>query len=139
MPLVGEGERGLDKAPPEGDPEPLVLGDVEVLHQLLGYGGPTFLDLPGAQVRPGCPRDPLEVHPEVVVKAPVLDGDDGPREVLAEVVEADRLAALFDLELPDPLPVRGVDIGVLGEIRVSLVEAIPVLPDHDQDRKSTRL
>jgi hypothetical protein len=132
MPLVGEGERGLDEAPPERDLEPLPLGDEDVLHQLLGYGGPALLHLPGPQVRPGGPRDPLEVHPEVVVEAPVLDGDDRAREVLAEVFEADGLAALFHLELADPVPVHVVDVGVLCKLGVALVEAIPVLPDHEQ-------
>jgi hypothetical protein len=131
-PFVGESERGLDEAPPEGDLEPLLLRDVEVFHQLLGYCGPAFLYLPGPQVGPGGPHDPLEVYPEVVVEAPVLDGDDRPREVLAKVIGADRLAALFNLELADPVRVRVVDVGVLGELGVSLVEAIPVLPDHDE-------
>jgi hypothetical protein len=132
VPLVGEGESGLDEAPPERDLEALPFRDVEVLHQLLGYGGSPLVHLKGAKVRPGGPRYPLEIHPEVVVEAPVLDGDDRLREALSKVVEADGLAALLYVELADLPPVRVVDVGVLGQIGVALVEAIAVLPDHEQ-------
>src|SRR3712207_9235887 len=90
--LVGVGEGGLGEASPEGDLEPFVLRDEQVFHELLCYGGPALLDVPGSQVSPGRTRDTLEVHPEMVVEAPVLNGDDRLREVLAQVLEADGLA-----------------------------------------------
>jgi hypothetical protein len=109
---------------------------------------PALLHLLGPQVCPDGPPAPLEVHPAVIVEVPVLVGDDRPREMLPEVVEADGLEALFHLELANPVSARVVYARVLGQLRVPLVETIPILSDnehvdthqddggdsHDQDR-----
>src|SRR5918994_761188 len=138
VPLVGEGERRLDEAPPERDVEPLVLGDEEVLHELLGYRRAPLLHVPGPQVSPRGPHDALGVHPQVVVEAPVLDSDDRPWKVLAEVLEAHGLAALLHPELPDPVPVGVVDVGVLHQLGVPAVEALPIITDYEKVQADQR-
>ena len=67
------------------------------------------------------PRGP----PQVVVEAPVLDGDDRPWKILAEALEAHGLAALFHPELSDLVPVGVVNVGVLHQVGVRAVEALP--------------
>ena len=92
----------------------------------------------GPQVGPRCPRDTLWIYPEVVVEAPVLHGDDRARELPAEAVEANRLAALLDREIPDLVTVSVVDVGVLYQLGVSAVQALPVLADHEPVRADKR-
>src|SRR3712207_8383000 len=48
LPILGEREGGLGESTPEGDLEPLVLRDEQVLHELLCYCGSTLLDIPGS-------------------------------------------------------------------------------------------
>lgn len=70
-----------------------------------------------------------EVHTVVLVEASVLHCDDRSREVLAEVVFADRSLVLGGLELAYLVAVHVVDGGVLNEVRVPALE--PVLVDVD--------
>ncbi len=137
-PFVGEGQGGLDEAPPERDPQAVVLGDVEVLHQLLGDGRAALVHLPGAQVCPGGTRHAFDVDPYVLPEAAVLHGDDRPRQVLAQGVGTDRLPVLGGLEGGYLLPVDVIDVGVLDERRVAAPEVILVAADHEEVQNADR-
>src|SRR5215204_682523 len=130
--LVSEGEGGLHEAPAKRGLEALVLGNVEVLHELLRNRGAALLYLQGSQVRHGRAGEPFEVDAEVIVEAAVLDGDDGRGEVLAEAFESDGLTALGDGDLTDLVPVYVVDVGILGELGIYPVEIALVLPQDEQ-------
>src|SRR5215203_3397480 len=130
--FVGERQSGLDEAPAEGGLEALVLGHVEVLHELLRERGAALLDVPGPEVGPRCAGESLWVKTPVVVEAPVLDGDDGLGQVVAEAVEPHGLAALGDGELPYLLPVHIVDVGVLGQLGVGPVEVALKLLGYEE-------
>src|ERR671921_28581 len=136
--LVGEGEGGLYEAPAKRGLEALVLGNVEVLHELLRNRRAALLYLQGSQVRPGRAGEPFEVDAEVVVEAAVLDGDDCCGEGLAEAFETDGLTALGDGDLAYHVPVYVVDVGILGELGVGPVEIALVLPqdEHVQARNA---
>jgi len=74
----------------------------------------------------------------VVVEAPVLHRDDRAREVLAEAAEAHRLAAPLNRELANLVPFGVIDVGVLHQLGVLAVEALPVLADHEPVRADGR-
>src|SRR5918993_4414764 len=122
--LVGEGERRLHKASSKGGFQALALGNVEVLHELLGDRGAALLHLPGSQIRPGRPGEPFEINAEVIVETSVLDGDDGPGQVRAETFETDGLPPLGDGDLAYLVPVHVVDVRVLGQLGIGLVEVV---------------
>jgi hypothetical protein len=67
-----------------------------------------------------------EVHTLVFVEAPAFHRDARSREVLAEVVFADRPPVLVGLELACPIAVHVVDGGVLNEVRVPALEPVLV-------------
>jgi len=67
-----------------------------------------------------------EVHTLVLVEASVFHCDDRSREVLAEVVFADRPPVLVGLELAYPVAVHVVDGRVLDEVRVPALEPVLV-------------
>ena len=77
-----------------------------------------------------------EVHTVVLVEASVLHCDERSREVLAEVVFADRQLVLGGFELAYLVAEHVVDGGVLDEVRVPALE--PVLIDVDYVGLETR-
>lgn len=66
----------------------------------------------------------------MLVEASVLHCDDRSREVLAEVVFADRSLVLGGLELAYLVAVHFVDGGVLNEVRVPALESVLVDVDY---------
>jgi hypothetical protein len=59
-------------------------------------------------------------------------------KVLAEALEAHGLAALLHPELPDSVPVGVVDVGVLHQLGVPAVEALPIITDYEKVRADQR-
>ncbi len=80
-------------------------------------------------------RENIDKYGAVAVEPgahPVLDGDERPRELLPEALEADRLATLPRPELGDLLAACGVDVGVLYEVGITAIEASLVLVHDEQ-------
>ena len=65
-----------------------------------------------AQVGRQRPENSLRVHTGVLVKAPVLDGDDGVFDIRGHLVQAD-FHTVFRVESGDQFPVRGQHFGGL--------------------------
>jgi hypothetical protein len=80
------------------------LGDVQVLHELLGDGPTALANGERLQILPGRASDTGEVRAVVLVETPVLHSDDSLREVLAELVLADRATVLLRLNSLIRLP-----------------------------------
>ncbi len=72
----------------------LVRAEEQVARQLLGDGGGALGESVGAQVDEHHAHHADRIEPEVVIKAPVLDGDEGVRHIGRQVVQVHRRGVL---------------------------------------------
>ncbi|MNX71375.1 hypothetical protein D3C86_1026890 [compost metagenome] len=101
----------LDGKPGVGDlaPPALVVGQKEVLGELLRDGARALGLAALGEVREGGAGDALEVDAVVVVEAVVLDGDDGLDQGLGDLAEGHDLAVLLAVDVGEQVPLGVVD------------------------------
>ncbi len=86
--LEPERQQRLLNLPGEG----ALVGEEEVLRELLGDGAAALDDVAGAEIGEGGARQPPGIDAEMAVEAPVLGGDHRRRQIARHVTEAQRLA-----------------------------------------------
>jgi uncharacterized protein len=98
----------------------LLVGQVEVLHQLLGQGAAALHGAPGTQVGPGRAQDADRIHAPVGEEAPVLGGEQRRDEPRRHVGQRHQDAVL---------PVRGVDAADQHRLDPHQVHAAALVPE----------
>ena len=106
-----------------------VVVEIEVAYDLLLEGRGALDDVAGVDVVDRSAEDALEVHPAVLVEAPVLDVHGGLLEPRRDLRRGDGSAVLRRGDLVQQRAVRGIDLGVDARIvRRHRVQVEPV--DH---------